>query len=66
MAETRRLEILQAKYVWLCPLIASSSWFLTLSILLFHQLGEGRPVNPGQSNPYVAYEVVSQHLKVCT
>lgn len=43
------------RYSWLLPLTASGAWSLTLSILLVRWLADGRPVYPGQSNPYVAF-----------
>ncbi|EXJ82131.1 hypothetical protein A1O1_08200 [Capronia coronata CBS 617.96] len=43
------------RYLWLFPLIAGTSWGLTLSILLIYWLAQGRPRYPDQWNPYVAY-----------
>jgi hypothetical protein len=43
------------RYLYLFPLIASTSWFLTLFILLTTWLAKGRPRYPLQSNPYVAF-----------
>lgn len=36
---------------WLFPLIAGTSWFTTLTILLIRWLSLGRPRYPGQVNP---------------
>lgn len=44
-----------SQFFWLFPVIAASSWFITLSVLLIAWLAEGRPRYPGQSNPYVAF-----------
>jgi hypothetical protein len=43
------------RLLYLFPLIASTSWFLTLFILLATWLAKGRPRYPLQSNPYVAF-----------
>lgn len=55
MAEIHHFKRLWLRYLWLLPLVAGASWFLTLSILLIHWLAVGRPTYPGQSNPYVAF-----------
>jgi hypothetical protein len=37
------------------PIVASLSWFLTLTLLLVRWLYMGRPRYPGQVNPYVPF-----------
>lgn len=39
----------------LLPLVAGTTWIITLLTLLIYWLAEGRPRYPGQSNPYVAF-----------
>jgi len=53
--ESLAMRVNLFRYGWLLPLIAGGAWGLTLSILLGHWLADGRPVYPGQSNPYVAF-----------
>ncbi|KAK6845342.1 hypothetical protein PG995_015452 [Apiospora arundinis] len=43
------------RYLWLFPLIAGLSWFITISILLVRWLALGQPRYPGQVNPDVPF-----------
>jgi hypothetical protein len=41
--------------IWLFPLLAGTSWFTTLTILLIRWFSLGRPRYPGQQNPELPY-----------
>jgi hypothetical protein len=43
------------RYLWIAPLLAGTSWILTLTVMLFYWVAKGRPRLPMQSNPYVAF-----------
>ena len=43
------------RHGWVLPLTSGGAWGITLSILLIHWLAHGRPIYPGQGNPYVAF-----------
>ncbi|KAI0390017.1 hypothetical protein F5Y17DRAFT_89036 [Xylariaceae sp. FL0594] len=41
--------------LWIFPLVAGTSWFLTITILLIRWLSLGRPRYPGQVNPDIPF-----------
>lgn len=48
-------DIRYSHKLWVFPLIAGTSWFSTLSILLLRWLALGRPRYPGQVNPEIPF-----------
>ncbi|OTB00832.1 hypothetical protein M426DRAFT_226976 [Hypoxylon sp. CI-4A] len=48
-------DFFSIRRLWLFPLLAGLSWFLTLNILLLRWLAIDRPQYPGQANPYVPF-----------
>ncbi|KAI1119603.1 hypothetical protein F5Y14DRAFT_9070 [Nemania sp. NC0429] len=48
-------DLFSHRRLWLFPLLASATWFTTLTILLLRWLSLGRPRYPGQVNPDVPF-----------
>lgn len=48
-------DIRYSHRLWVFPLVAGTSWFSTLSILLLRWLALGRPRYPGQVNPEIPF-----------
>lgn len=44
-------DIRYSQQLWVFPLVAGLTWFITLSVLLIRWLAIGRPRYPGQFNP---------------
>jgi hypothetical protein len=43
------------RYLWLFPLVAGLTWFLTLTTLLIRWISIGQPRYPGQINPDIPF-----------
>ncbi|KAI0407931.1 hypothetical protein F4802DRAFT_494064 [Xylaria palmicola] len=48
-------DLFSHRRLWLFPLLAGTSWFITLTTLLVRWLSLGRPRYPGQVNPDVPF-----------
>ncbi|KAF1963239.1 hypothetical protein CC80DRAFT_294 [Byssothecium circinans] len=49
------VHIVPLHRLWLFPVVAGTSWFVTLAAMLLTWIGRGCPHYPGQQNPYVAF-----------
>ncbi|KAG9245454.1 Frag1/DRAM/Sfk1 [Calycina marina] len=47
-------------HLWLFPLVAGTAWLVALLTLLIAWFAKGMPQYPGQSNPYVPYELLPE------
>lgn len=58
-------DLFSHRRLWLFPLVAGTSWFLTLTILLIRWLSLGRPRYPGQVSPDVPFvsDIAAQTLR---
>ncbi|KAI8634258.1 Frag1/DRAM/Sfk1 family-domain-containing protein [Xylariaceae sp. FL1651] len=59
------LDLFSYRRLWLFPLLAGTSFFITLTILLIRWLSLGQPQYPGQVNPDVPFvsDVAAQTFK---
>lgn len=48
-------DVSASRHLWVLPLVAGTTWFATLTVLLARWLWLGRPRYPGQANPEVPF-----------